>query len=93
MNYKCKAMLINRKKNRADDMEYVHITLYSKNNPTISGEMPILDLEFTEVKKAHMFNLTLNFLTEGNDIEVNNLEEINIDVKNDMVLIEGKQNI
>lgn len=91
MEYECKALLINRKKDRENDVDYLHITLYSKNNPTISGELPIQDLEFKTCKKAHVYGLTFSFLTEGNDIEINNLEKVSIETNNDSVLIEGKQ--
>lgn len=91
MKYKCKSILIKRKKNRETDEDYLHITIYSKNNPTISGELPVADLDFKEVLKCHVYGLTFSFLTVGNDIEINNLEEVTIETKGNMVLIEGIQ--
>ncbi len=92
MRYKTKSIIISRLKRESADEEYgkrpCRITLHDRNNPQTSEEEPEAVLEFKGVEKVVLKNLEVNYLTSGNDLVVNDLEEISITKDNGHLTIE-----
>lgn len=72
-----KSVIVGRKK-VDDDIYYSIITLFDINDPHLSTEMPKKTFEF-ECNSVNFVNpLKFKFLTQGNDIVINNISEITI---------------
>lgn len=93
MKYDTKAIIIGRKKRINEDEEYpCFIHFFDINNPHKSGKVPKKMLDFDQIHKVIIKNLNINYLLEGNDIIVNDLEEIEINQDGPHLTISGKQN-
>lgn len=90
MKYKAKSIIVSRLK-REPDSEYAsrpcRITLYSRNDPHLRDEEPENVLEFNKVQKVVLKNLEVNYLLAGNDLVVNDLEEISVSKENGDIVI------
>lgn len=92
--YKAKSALIARKK-REDPEDYNHrpcfVSLFENNDPHLSMEGPKEVLEFSKKHKVIIKGLDVHYLLPGNDIVVNDLEEISVEEQGDFVFVTGKQ--
>ncbi len=79
----------------ADGAEYktATIRLYTVNNPHKTGEFPALTYEFTNTEKIRIIGLNVSYYLEGNDIVVNDLEEIFITHEGTKIVIKGYQHL
>ena len=93
MRYTTKSAIIGRKKreNERDEAYPCFISLFDINNPHTSGKVPVTILDFPLVHKVVIRGLDVNYLLEGNDIVVNNLEYIDVRVEEGHIHITGKQ--
>jgi hypothetical protein len=91
--YKTKSVLIARKK-RENPEDYNHrpcfVSLFDVNDPHLSIEGPKEVIEFSRKHKVLINGLNINYLLPGNDIVINDLEQIEISEKGDFVHITGK---
>jgi hypothetical protein len=93
MKYITKSVIFGRKKRESpEDEDYpFFISLYSKNNAYKTGDVPDEILEFPKIDKVVVKGLDFNYLLRGNDIIINDLEEIDIEKANSNVYITGIQ--
>ncbi|MFC1698309.1 hypothetical protein ACFL1H_08290 [Nanoarchaeota archaeon] len=98
MNYKTKSVIIGRKKRteeqKAQDPSGQHkpcfIKFFDINDPHKTIEMPKEELEFF-IDKAQIDGLDIKYLLAGNDLVINDLEELDVEEKKDFIVITGKQ--
>jgi len=92
MDYKTKSVILGRKKRENKDEAYpCFISMFDMNNPHTSGEVPKKILDFPLVHKVIIKGLDVNYLLEGNDLVINNLESIEIKVEDGHIFVSGNQ--
>jgi len=93
MEYKAKSIIVGRKKreNETDEAYPCFISLFDINNPHTSGKVPKQILDIPLVHKVIITGLDVNYLVEGNDIVINDLEKIEVKVDEGHVYIKGVQ--
>ena len=91
--YKTKSVIIGRKKrpNETDEDYPCFVHLFDINNPHTSGKVPKDMIEFPHMHKVIIKGLDVNYLLMGNDIVINDLEEIDIEAIEGHVHVSGKQ--
>lgn len=91
--YQAKSILIGRKKSYKDnpDVRPCFINMFKQNNPHKSGEVPFEVLEFEMIHKVIIKGLDINYLLPGNDLVINDLEEVLIGREGPHITITGKQ--
>jgi hypothetical protein len=94
-SYKIKSAVISRKPGKNKDMLWTaFIGLFNENNPHLKGKEPVHVLEFKEVEKVRIKELrNVSYYLLGNDIVINNLIELDLDVKDGIVTLTGKQDL
>ena len=94
MKYQTKSVLIGRKK-RTNKEDFNHrpcfISLFSKNNPHLNTEGPSRVIEFDRKHKVKIEGLNVHYLLPGNDIVINDLEELHVDEEKETVKVTGSQ--
>jgi len=94
LKYKTKSVLIARKK-RINKEDFNHrpcfISFFDKNNPHLNTEGPTEVKEFDRKHKVEIKGLDVHYLLPGNDIVINDLEELNVEESEDIVRVTGKQ--
>lgn len=91
--YSTKSIIIGRKKGSDDkpDVRPCFISLFDKNDPHKSAQVPFEVLEFDEVHKLVITGLSVNYLLPGNDIIINDLKHIELRVEGPHIFLTGKQ--
>jgi len=91
--YKTKSIIIGRKQKYAEnpDVRPCFISLFDKNDPHKTGEVPFEILEFEKVHKVIIKGMDINYLLPGNDIVINDLEFISIKTEGPHIILFGKQ--
>lgn len=93
MKYETKSIIIGRMKRVNQDEDYpCFVHLFEMNDPHKSGKVPKKMLDFDQIHKVILKRLNVNYLLEGNDIVINNLEEVDVDQDGPHLIISGKQN-
>lgn len=70
----------------------VHLKLFDQNNPHKNPEaFPHTVYEFTDVEKVRIRRLNVSFYLEGDDIVINDLEELYIQHKDNKIVLKGYQ--
>lgn len=93
--YKVKSVVISRKPGKNKD-EYwsAFLGLFNENNPHLKAKEPLHVLEFKKIEKVRIRDLrNISYYLMGNDIVINNLVELTIDVKENIVTLTGKQEL
>lgn len=93
--FKVKSITVSRKPGKdKDTFKSAFIGLFNDNNPHLKAKEPIEVLELKEVEKVRFRDLrNISFYLLGNDIVINNLEEITIKQEGNIVTLMGKQNL
>jgi len=93
--YKIKSVVISRKPGKDDDsMWTAFLGLFNENNPHLKAKEPISVLEFKEIEKVRIKELrNVSYYLLGNDIVINNLMELEIEVKDHIVTLSGRQDL
>jgi len=93
--FKAKSITVSRKPGKdKDTFKSAFIGLFNDNNPHLKAKEPIEVLELKEVEKVRFRDLrNISFYLLGNDIVINNLEEITIKQEGNIVTLMGKQNL
>jgi len=93
--FKAKSITVSRKPGKdKDTFKSAFIGLFNDNNPHLKAKEPIEVLELKEVEKVRFRDLrNISFYLLGNDIIINNLEEITIKQEGNIVTLMGKQNL
>lgn len=70
------------------------ISLFSNNNPHKTGEVPREVLEYPNIEKVRINDLiNISYYLEGNDIVVNDLDQVEIRLDKTILTVVGKQSI
>ena len=93
--YKVKSITISRKP--GDDKEGLwcaFIGLFDENNPHLKAKAPKEVLEIKEVEKVRIRDLrNISYYLAGNDIVINDLTEVSLDHKDNILTLTGKQEL
>ena len=74
-----------------DEFKTAIIGLYAKNKAHKIGEFPKTVYEFSNIEKVRIKGLNCSYYLEGNDIVVNDLEELFLIHEGSMLVIKGYQ--
>jgi len=74
-----------------DDFKTAVIGLYSDNNPHKSGKFPDVVYEYNNIEKVRIKGLNVSYYLEGNDIIINDLEELLIINEGQFLVLKGYQ--
>jgi hypothetical protein len=87
-----KCIMIGRMPRDGHEFKTVVIRVFDENNAHKKDIFPIDTLEFPDVEKVRVRGgLFVTYYSEGNDIVINNLEEIKLQYKDNVVEITGSQ--
>ncbi|HLC81526.1 MAG TPA: hypothetical protein VJH68_02620 [Candidatus Nanoarchaeia archaeon] len=92
--FKAKSLVISRKPGKTEEgFKTAFMGLFEDNNPHLSGKVPFEVVEIKEIEKVRIRELrNVSYYLIGNDIVINNLEEVSIRQTDDYVItITGKQ--
>jgi hypothetical protein len=75
-----KSVLISRmtKESEKDVFKTATLKFFKVNNPHLTQEFPTKVIIFTNTEKIRLMDLNVSYYLEGNDIVVNDLEELEI---------------
>ena len=87
-----KSVLIGRKP-REEEAKYktAVISLFNVNNPHKTTEFPIKTYEFSDIEKVRIRRLNVSYYLEGNDIVINDLEELKVEHEGNKLVVKGYQ--
>lgn len=93
--YRVKSVIVSRKPNKDREEPWsAFIGLFQDNNPHLTGRAPSQVLEFKKVEKVRIRDLmNISFYLRGNDVVINNLQEVSIIQEGDIVTVTGKQEL
>lgn len=93
--YKVKSVVVSRKPSHKDEeVWHAFIGLFEENNPHLKGKVPFEVVEIQNVQKVRINELrNISYYLMGNDIVINNLEELTIGQEDGVVTLTGKQNL
>lgn len=92
--FETKSVMLGRKPRVGNNQfKTAMISLFDKNNPHKTGEVPIKTMNFEDVEKVRIRNMNVSYYLEGNDIVINDLKKIDIhvDEKNKKIVLKGDQ--
>jgi len=94
-SYRVKSAVISRKPGKDRDGYWsAFIGLFDENNPHLKAKEPQKVVEIKEIEKVRIRDLrNISYYLMGNDIVINNLVELNIEVKEHIVTLTGKQEL
>lgn len=88
----CTCAIISRKpQEKKDDFKTASIGIYDTNNPHKSAKFPRIVYEFTNTEKVRIKGLNVSYYLEGNDIIINDLEELFIIKEGTFLVLKGYQ--
>ncbi|MFC1723410.1 hypothetical protein ACFL0V_04695 [Nanoarchaeota archaeon] len=86
------SVLIGRLPRRdGDKFKTAVIRLYNVNNPHKTTEFPLKTYEFNDIEKVRLMRLNMSYYLEGNDMVINDLDEIYIVHEGNKLFIRGYQ--
>ncbi|MBI4147593.1 hypothetical protein HY494_02995 [Candidatus Woesearchaeota archaeon] len=93
--YKVKSVVVSRKpSHQNDEVWHAFIGFFDENNPHLKGKVPFEVVEIQNVQKVRINELrNISYYLMGNDIVINNLEELTIQQEDGVVTLTGKQNL
>ena len=84
--------IVSRKPELKDDeFKTAVIGLYKENNPHKKGLFPFITYEFTNIEKIRLKGLNISYYLEGNDLIINDLEELMILNEKTFLVLKGYQ--
>ena len=91
--YKAKSVVVSRKpSHKNEDSWYAFIGLFDENNPHLKGKAPFEVIEIPNVEKVRIRELrNISFYLLGNDIVINNMEELELKKEGNILTLTGKQ--
>ncbi len=94
--FRAKSITISRKPGKDENsFKTAFIGLFNENNPHLKGQAPFEVIEVKDIEKVRIRELrNISYYLLGNDIVINNLEEVSILQPEEHILtITGKQNL
>lgn len=87
-----KSALVGRlPRKEGDKFKTAVIRLFTVNNPHKTTEFPTKTFEFSNTEKIRIRRLNTSYYLEGNDIVINDLEELYITKEGNKIIIKGYQ--
>lgn len=87
-----KSALIGRMpRKEGDKFKTAVVRLFKVNNPHKTTEFPFKTFEFSNTEKIRVRRLNISYYLEGNDLVINDLEEIYILREDSKLIIKGYQ--
>jgi hypothetical protein len=87
-----KSVLIGRlPRKEGDKFKTAVVRLYNVNNPHKTTEFPTKTFEFSNTEKIRLRRMNVSYYLEGNDLVINDLEEIYITREDTKLIIKGYQ--
>ncbi|MFC1741148.1 hypothetical protein ACFL3V_01285 [Nanoarchaeota archaeon] len=87
-----KSALIGRMPRReGDKFKTFVVRLFDVNNPHKTTEFPIKTYEFTNTEKVRIRQLNISYYLEGNDVVINDLDELLIVHEGTQLVLKGYQ--
>lgn len=84
--------IVSRKPQEKDnEFKTAVIGLYNENNPHMKGLFPFVTYEFTNIEKIRLKGLNISYYLEGNDLIINDLEELMILKEGTFLVLKGYQ--
>ena len=88
MKYETKSMLVKRLPRIGDnEFKTASIKLFKINDPHKTEELPEKSFEYDNVEKIILKGMEIDYYLEGNDIIINNLKEVEVKKKGNVVEI------
>jgi hypothetical protein len=88
----CTCAIISRKPEvKENEYKMATIGIYDMNNPHKQVKFPRIVYEFTNIEKVRIKGLNLSYYTEGNDLIINDLEELFIIKEGTLLILKGYQ--
>ena len=79
--YKTRSVMIGRKpRQEGDQFKTAHIALFPENNPHKTGITPTKALDFPNMEKVRIRNLSVSYYLEGNDLVINDLSKVKLEI-------------
>ena len=93
--YKVKSVVVSRKpSHKNEEVWHAFIGFFEENNPHLKGKVPFEVVEIPNVEKVRIKELrNVSYYLMGNDIVINNLDELTIEQEDGVVTLTGKQNL
>ncbi|MFC1752749.1 hypothetical protein ACFL96_05070 [Thermoproteota archaeon] len=89
-NVRC-VMIGRLPRGEGDQFKTAAFRFYDKNDGHKTDEFPKKTLEYPNIEKIRIRRMNVYYYLEGNDIIVNDLEEVRIIKKGNMILVRGYQ--
>ena len=74
-----------------DKFKTAVVRLYNVNNPHKTTEFPTMTYEFNDIEKIRLMRLNVSYYLEGNDIVVNDLDEVFVQHEGNKLVVRGYQ--
>lgn len=88
----CTCAILSRKPEVTDnEFKTAVIGIYDMNNPHKLAKFPRLTYEFTNIEKVRIKGLNISYYTEGNDLIINDLEELFLIKEGTLLVMKGYQ--
>ncbi|HIG93893.1 TPA: hypothetical protein HA234_06880 [Candidatus Woesearchaeota archaeon] len=93
--FKVKSVVVSRKPGKdKNGLWSTFIGLFDENNPHLKAKVPVEVVELKDTEKVRIRDLrNISYYLMGNDIVINNLEEVSIKKDGIIVTLTGKQNL
>ena len=93
--YKAKSVTLSRKPGEdRDGLWSAFIGLFEENNPHLKAKAPTNVIEVKGIEKVRIRDLrNISYYLMGNDIVINNLQEVSIVQKGNILTLTGKQDL
>ena len=93
MKYTTKSIMIGRKPREGEnEFKTATIALFEENNPHKVGVAPTQVLDYPNIEKIRLRDLVnVSYYLEGNDLIINDLEEVDIEQEETLIYVRGKQ--
>ena len=93
MKYPVKSAIVGRMKRKSkDESTYpCFISLFNITAPHRSGQVPDKILDFERIRKVMIKGLEINYELAGNDLILDNLDELSVEQEGEVITVSGKQ--
>ncbi len=84
--------IISRKPNDKNaEFKTAVIAIYDSNNPHKLNKFPMVTYEYTNIEKVLIKGLNISYYLEGNDLIINDLEELFVIHEETILIVKGYQ--
>lgn len=89
MKYKTKSVVIGRMPRKGNnEFKTAFIKLFDENDAHKTSKMPTKEFEYPNIEKVVINKKGINYFLEGNDIVLNDVGEISVEKKGNVIVVE-----